>query len=155
MNLKLSRQNVIYILILVFLIIVSITPHTLARLLKTSVAEDSAVTAKFDVNITMPNELNSELGNEYEYYFSLGEENKSFEFKINNNSEVAVICTLYMEGDIQYKILIADEAQNEIFLSAGESANFQLVVSSGGLSTDITEVSFFTDIRQAEGEETV
>jgi len=152
MNFKLPKRNVVCILILVFLTIVCKTPDTFAKLLETIVIDDSAVAAKFDVSITIPDELNKALEYNYEYYFSLDEENKSFEFKINNNSEVNVICTLYVEGYTQYEILISDEPQNEIFLGMGENADFQLIVYSDGLSTDITEISFLIDIQQAEEE---
>ena len=115
--------------------------------------KDSAFAAKFNIEITAPHGLGSSSSeNKYQHYFPVKGDTKNFSFRIHNNSEVSVICRPYMNNGVSYRVIIEDEIQSQFFVETKEFVDFQVVVLSEGLSTDIIEASLFVDIQQPEGE---
>ena len=143
------------ICILAFLLILTVAvygiPDTFGRFMQGFIGIDSAFAAKFNIEITTPDEFDSiSSENQYQHYFLTEGATKRFSFRIRNGSEVLVSCRPYINNNVQYCVLVDEEIQNEFLLDMGEAVDFQLIVMSEGLSTEITEASLLIDIQQME-----
>ena len=153
MKVNITCRKAAYLLSLFILsaVMLYMLPETLggfARMLGTS---DSAVAASFNVEITVPEELeNSEKG-QCQYYFPTEQELKAFNFKVTNNGETTVVCTPYISNDIQYRVYVADAVKTEFIVGIGEMVSFWIVITADGLSFDTTDAVIAIDIQQAEG----
>jgi hypothetical protein len=128
------------------------TPITLGRFMQSFHLSDSALVAKFDVVITMPEEFdNSSDKNHYQHSFFDREEMTVFDFTASNNGEVDVNCAPYIIG-VPYSVFISGQSQSEFVVKAGESVDFQLVIAAFNLTTGITKTEFIVDVKQYIGE---
>ena len=151
---KLKRKSAYILILLLLLIAIMHTfSNSLGRFSHSVNVNDSAFAAKFNIDIITPDELSSvSSDNHYQYYFPMQGDVISFAFKISNNSEVAVICHPHINNGIRYHVILDGVYQNEFVLNSGEAINFQLIVLSDGLNTNITQSSLLLDITQLEGE---
>ena len=116
---------------------------------------DSALAAKFDVIITVPEGFVTENDEQlFSYYFISLVDVKLLNFNIYNNGEADVICTPHVNNDIMYRVFISEIESPEFEVKAKEAVSFQLLIGPGGLDTKITEAELFVDIRQVEGGQT-
>ena len=153
MKLNKSRKKLFLVLILfLFLtIMINIIPTTFGFMIKRLDERNSASAAKFNINITTPDEFNStDEKNDYYHLFSTKGEIKSLNFSVSNNGEVDVLCTPYIRNNIDYYIIVSDEIKNEFAVKVNETIDFQLVIMSDTLNIGATYASFFIDIQQFE-----
>ena len=143
----LKRQKTVYILtLLVILTSIYTFPNTYGKYKQSIKENDSAYSAKFDIDIISLEQFN--LNSYNEYYFTMPGDEISLNFRIVNNSEVSAICRPYINNGVAYRIITKDGAKSEFIVGIGEIVEFQLIIMSGGLSAIITEASLFVDIQQ-------
>jgi len=148
-----TMRKMIYILAFFFIFATAIyaIPDTFGRFAQEVIGSDSAFAAKFSIEIIIPEELDSiSHENRYQHYFPKEGETKLFSFRIRNTGEVLTSCRPYITHGVQYLVLVDNELQSEFPLDVGETVDFQLIILSDGLSTEITEASLFIDIQQLE-----
>ena len=122
---------------------------TFAKHLHISTGIDSAEVAEFDIEIIAPPILGPATAEDpYQYSFSAKGQSRAFGFRIKNNKEVAIICTPYIEGNVQYTILGEAGAADHFVLEIGESVDFRVDVLSDGLTTKTTVAKLVIDIEQ-------
>ena len=142
---RLKKTVYIPALLLLLAAVACTAPGTFGKFLHAVTGSDSAFAAKFDIEVTAPGALNS---SDYQHYFPMPGDEVSFVFSVRNNSEVAVICRPYINSGIVYRVLVGGEPQSEFAVGIGETVDFQVVITSGGLSVNITEASLLVDVQQ-------
>ena len=149
-----TKQKVLYILSAIILVAVVACTFTitLGRFTRSFSADDSAVVAKFDVVITVPEEFDGgSEQNDYQHSFFEREGQMIFDFTVTNIGEVDVNCNPYIIG-VLYSILVSGEPRSEFIVKAGESVEFQLVIVAFNLMKGTTEADFIIDVEQYIGE---
>ena len=151
-----TKRRAVYILAVTILVVtvavVCTLPTTFGRFVRSFSVNDSAVVAKFDVVITVPEEFDGGFEqNDYQHSFFEREGQMVFDFTVTNNGEVDVNCNPYIIG-VLYSILVSGEPRNEFIVKAGESVEFQLVIVAFNLTKGTTEADFIIDVEQYIGE---
>ena len=155
-KIKLGKQKyelLLCLLILVFLLLLfGLIQGTLGKFSRSFLLMDSAAAAKFDVVITSPKEFWPEQGKSvFEYYFLSATDVQGLAFQVTNNGETDILCKPYINGDITYRIYIAEEVHSEFVVVAKETVTFWLMIAPDGLDESIRNIEFLVDIKQIEG----
>ena len=125
---------------------------SLGRLSKSFTLTDSALAVEFNVGIIPPEAFWLEQGEHiFEYHFLSEADLKGLVFKITNNGKTDVLCKPYINGDLTYRIYVAEQIQTEFVVKANETVDFWLIISPDGLDTHIIDAKLFIDIQQWEG----
>ena len=138
------------ILISILLLLTTFTiTSTLAKHMHTTIMTDSAEVAKFGIEIGEPIELQyiSE-NNPFEHSFSDKGQTLALNFKVTNNKEVTVLCTPYIDSDVQFYISIEDGIYEDFIIEIGETIYFQVIILSNGLSAEATTANLALEIEQ-------
>ena len=153
-GIKMKATQEIYLAFLVLTLLISsigMMQVTHGRFLKVFTNTDSTLAAAFDVAVTPPEEFWIEQGEHIFTYRFLSETDiKGLVFRATNNGETAVLCRPYFNGDLAYRLFVAEELTTEFILAAKETIDFWLILAPLGLDTNVREVEFFIDIQQIE-----
>ena len=141
------------LLVLVSLVLaLGMTQGTLGRFSQAFLVSDSALAAKFDIDITLPDAfIREQDGDLYEYYFVSAADIQTLAFRITNRGEAAVLCSPQINNGVMYRVYVAAAEQPEFVVKAGESVEFSVLIGPAGLDTNIRDAALFIDVRQLEG----
>ena len=148
-----NRKILLALLVFVLSVLsIGMAQGTYGRFSKSLIRTDSALTGAFDVTITPAKEFWVEQGEHvFEYYFLSAIDIKGFVFQVANHGETDIRCKPYINGDLTYRIYVAEEAQTEFVVKANETVDFWLAIAPDGLDTNIRNVELLVDIQQLEG----
>ena len=127
--------------------------NTFAKYVKEAINEDSAIVAKFDVEISIPEELEA-VSDEapFSVFFTEKEQTKAFPFSIENKGEVSISCRPFISEAASFEVYVSEKLCESFFVGIGECIEFQIVISTKGLNKHSKEAELVIEIYQVEGE---
>jgi len=127
--------------------------NTFAKYVKRVTKEDSAVAARFDVEISVPEELESAFDDvPFSIFFTEKEQTKAFTFSVENKSEVSIVCRPFISEDASFEVYVSEKLCESFFVEMGECIDFQIVITTKGLNKHSKAAALVIEISQAEGE---
>ena len=148
-----NMGNVLTAFVIAVLLIISLVfiQGTLGRFSQAFLITDSAMAAKFDVDITAPDGIAEGMDGDYfECRFLSDTDIKGFNFSVRNNGEADVLCVPHMGGGVNFRVFVAGIEQPEFIVKTKERVDFWLIISSEGIDTEIKDAGLFIDIMQPE-----
>ena len=153
-NINRNEQIIAIVLLLlsIFFLSLGMIQGTLGAFSRSFFISDSAKVSSFDVVITSSGKFNFEKDKiNFEYHFISSADIIRLDFQIYNNGEVDIVCTPYINDDIEHKFYVAGIEQSEFTVNTKETVSFSLLIHPSGLDTNKKNVEFFVDVKQFDG----